>query len=136
MLIPISQRPGPYYRRRSNQRNSSYFHRFKDQTNIVLPPMTTRNFNVFLFVCLFGFASISMACQPIPATQMELIRERFRESTILFPPPALQNLTSSQVRALNETIDKLIRLQHPDQSIPSEIEQEFLNMMRRERIIN
>lgn len=86
------------------------------------------NFASLFFI--IGFALISQACQPIPAKQMELIRERFRTATVLFPPPELQNLTETQMQVLNKTIDQLIRLQSSSNSIPFDVEQNFLLAMK------
>jgi hypothetical protein len=95
-----------------------------------------RQINLFpLFVIAIGFVlAITKihACQPILSNQLELIRERFRTETVLFPPPELQNLTSSQRELLNKTIDRLIRLQSTSNYIPYNVENDFLRAMRAE----
>lgn len=57
---------------------------------------------------------------------MELIRERFRTATVLFPGPEFQNLSSNQLEYLNRTIDQLIRLNANTKTIESD----FLQAMR------
>jgi hypothetical protein len=79
---------------------------------------------ISLCFALFLLIGGVRACQPFPAKQMEVIRERFRSAVFLFPPPALQNLTNAQARALNQTIDDLLRVN--DKPLLSDVDRENL----------
>jgi hypothetical protein len=116
---------------------SSITNVFSTQREALMTKVSQVNF-LFLLLSLLsiGFALILgnvEACQPIPAKQMELIRERFRTATVLFPPPELRNLTDAQLQVLNKTIDQLIQLKSPTHTNSmsyDEIEQSFLSAMR------
>ncbi|KAI6214394.1 hypothetical protein M3Y94_00262900 [Aphelenchoides besseyi] len=82
---------------------------------------------LLFFLSIITCITWSDACQPTPSReQMEFLRERLRTALIVLPPVELRNLTSEQIQTLNQTIDRLVRLQTLSDKTPIDLDPELL----------